>query len=373
MGSLNIGTAPPNANGDLEKTATSPVKLFHFALDPSPAPAVIAPSMATEKRPWAWGLIGPGRFAQEFTRELVQQSRARPFAVGSRSRERAESFANEFGFEKVHDRYEALVADPGIDIVYIVTPHVFHREIAEMAIDAGKAVICEKPLTPSAEDTRQLCARARDRGVFLMEAMKTGFLPAIQQARDWIRAGEIGTPKLLKADFTFFGPDDPDDRLMNPELAGGCILDVGIYPIYLSRFLLGEVADLHATGHLAATGVEDTAAISLRHENGACASLTASFQAPEAMDAEILGSRGRIRIPRFHAAHSVELIREDGGRESFASPDSGMVAGEIVAVMDALDEGRLECPEHTHADSIRLAELMDEALRQVRNQKNGIE
>lgn len=329
--------------------------------------------MAAEKRQWAWGLIGPGRFAQEFASELVQQSRARPVAVGSRSRERAESFAKEFGFESVHDSYEALVADPEIDIVYVVTPHVFHREIAEMAIDAGKAVVCEKPLTPCAEDTRQLCARAKDRGVFLMEAMKTGFLPAIQKARDWILAGEIGTPKLLKADFTFFGPDDPDDRLMNPDLAGGCILDVGIYPIYLSRFLLGEVADLHATGHLTETGVEDTTAISLRHENGACASLTASFQAPEAMDAEILGTRGRIRIPKFHAAHSVQLLREDGSKESFAAPNSGMVAGEIVAVMEALDEGRLESPGHTHADSIRLAELMEDALRQVRNQKNGIE
>ncbi len=322
--------------------------------------------MSSKREHWGWGLIGPGRFAREFAEELANHERARTVAVASRNRERAERFAEDFGFERACDDYADLVNDPEVDIVYVVVPHVFHHEIASLALDAGKAVVCEKPLTPTAENTRTLCRSAREKKVFLMEAMKTGFLPAIKQARQWIADGAIGEPRLLKADFCFFGPEDPADRLMNPDLAGGCILDVGIYPIYLSFHLLGPVASLAATGHLAETGVEDTAAIALRHENGACASLTASFRAPENMDAEILGSRGRIRLPKFHAAVSAELILEDGSHETFHDDSGGMVAAEIGAVMDALDAGEIECPGHLHEDSIKLAELMDEALRQVR-------
>lgn len=322
--------------------------------------------MSEKKNSWGWGLIGPGRFARKFAGELSGIDRARPVAVGSRDKERAGEFAREFGFARAHGSYEDLVNDDEVDVVYVVLPHVFHREVAEMALCAGKAVLCEKPLTPSAEDTRALCDLAREEGVFLMEAMKTGFLPAVQRARQWVDDGKIGEPKLLKADFSFFGPADPEDRLMNPDLAGGCVLDVGIYPIFLSRFLLGEVEDLRAVGHLAETGVEDTVAINVRHRNGACGALTASFLAPESMDAVVLGTEGSIRLPKFHAAHAAELVREDGGGEVFGDERAGMVAAEIEAVMDALDQDRIECPGHTHADAVRLAELMDETLRQVR-------
>ena len=315
---------------------------------------------------WNWGLIGPGRFAREFAAELVGQERARALAVASRNGERSRRFASEFGFEKSYDSYESLVSDPEVEVVYIVVPHAFHREVAEMALAAGKAVVCEKPLTLSAAATRSLCLQARERGLFLMEGMKTGFLPAVQRARQWISEGAIGEPKLLTADFCFPGPTDPDDRLMNPDLGGGCILDVGIYPLYLSRFLLGEVTDLRATGRLASTGVEDTAIVSLRHQSGALASLTASFRTAESMDAEILGTTGRIRLPRFHAALSAHLTRDDESREDFEDESGGMVAAEIAAVMDSLDAKNIECPGHTHSDSIRLAELMDEALRQIR-------
>ncbi len=320
--------------------------------------------MIAERR-WGWGLIGPGRFAREFAEELSDAAGARLRAVASRSPERASAFAAEFGFECAYASYEELVADPEIDVVYVVVPHVFHQEVTELALRAGKAVLCEKPLTPSAQETRVLTETAAQSGCFLMEAMKTGFLPAIRRAREWIGEGRIGEPLLAEADFCFRGPDDPEDRLMNPALAGGAVLDVGIYPLYLCRHLLGEVIELEAFGHLAPTGVEDSAAILTRHGGGVAAVLTCSFRTEEAMDAVIRGSGGEIRLPRFHAAKECILRRGEEEIERFVDGKSGMLGAEIEAVHDALDRGLIESPGHSHADSIRLAELMDQVRSAV--------
>lgn len=320
-----------------------------------------------EKR-WGWGLIGPGRFACEFAAELARIDRAKPVAVASRNLERAQEFARKFGFERAFGSYEELIHDPEVEIVYIVLPHVFHKQIAELALAAGKAVMCEKPLTPTGAESRALCATAEEHGAFLMEAMKTGFMPGVQQAKAWIEAGEIGEPRLLKADFTFPGPSDPEDRLMNPKLAGGSVLDVGIYPLYLSQHLFGEIDSVQALGDLTETGVDHTAVINLRHSNGVCSALTSSFQAPESLDATILGTKGQIHLPTFHAATTATLTPLEGKPTTFRDKKCRMLTTEIHAVMDALDEGRIESPGHTHEDSIKLADLMDEVLRQIHQQ-----
>jgi len=321
--------------------------------------------MSSGKGVYGWGLIGPGRFAREFVEELRVVDRARLAAVASRNLDRAQSFADEWGFERAHGSYEALLDDEGVDIVYVVVPHPFHREVAEMAIDAGKPVLCEKPLTPSAEESRALARHAQEKGIFLMEGMKTGFLPAIRKVKEWIDAGRIGEVRLARADFCFRGPSDPEDRLMNPDLAGGAVLDVGIYPLYLARHLLGEVTDIGAIGSLASTGVEDSAAILTKHDSGASAALTCSFRTEEAMDAVLLGAEGEIVIPKFHAAVRAEL-RRDGEIVEVCDDDSGgMLRAEIEAAMDALDRGLLECPGHPLADAIRLAEIMDEVRQSL--------
>lgn len=322
-----------------------------------------------QKEKIGWGLIGPGRFAREFAAELSEVQGAHRVAVASRDFQRASSFAQEFGFEKAYGTYEELFGDPEVDVVYIVVPHVFHGSLSKAALSAGKAVLCEKPLTPSFRESEDLIAFARKRGLFLMEAMKTGFLPALQAAREWIQAGEIGDVRLARADFCFPGPSDPEDRLMNPELAGGAVLDVGIYPLYLQRFLLGEIRSLTAKGHLSTTGVEDVAAFMTEHESGAIGVSQCSFVTEESMDAQILGSKGEIRIPKFHAGTRVSLWRD--GKEVKAIDDSsgGMVKAEIEAVIRALCEGRTECPEHTHDDTLVLARWMDEIRLQVGSRK----
>jgi len=313
-----------------------------------------------------WGLIGPGRFAREFAAELRTVSGAYPAAVGSRSRDRAQCFADEFGFERVHDSYEALIDDPEVDIVYIVVPHVFHAEIARMAIACGKPVVCEKPLTASVADTEALLRYARDKGVFLMEAMKTAFLPAVGEAVRWIAEGRIGEPRLLRADFCFPGPDDPGDRLMNPDLGGGAILDVGIYPLHLAQFLFGELRNIEAVGTLSETGVEDTVSVSALAGDDIVCSLACSFRTQESMSAEILGTEGRIVIPVFHAATRAVLYRDGELRDFFTDDSGSMVGFEIAAAMKAVVEGRTECPGHDHAASLRLARAMAAVIARMR-------
>ncbi|MCG8603112.1 MAG: Gfo/Idh/MocA family oxidoreductase [Verrucomicrobiales bacterium] len=321
--------------------------------------------MSSNQNQQGWGLIGPGRFAREFAEELREAERARLVAVASRKKERADSFAAEFGFERAYGSYEELFADDDIDIVYIVVPHVFHREISEMAIDAGKAVVCEKPLTPGLAETDALLQKAGEKNVFLMEAMKTGFLPAIRKAVEWIESGRIGDPVLLRADFCFRGSVDPADRLMNPDLGGGAVLDVGIYPVYLAQLLFGKPREVAAVGALAETGVEESAAIVMQHDGGVSSSLTCSFRTEESMDAVIQGTEGEIRIPTFHAAKDVELWRNGKRAEAFSDPVGAMVGPEIEAVMDALAAGLTECPGHDHRATRDLAGTMDEICRRM--------
>jgi len=320
----------------------------------------------TAEKQYGWGLIGPGRFAKQFAGELREVDRARLVAVASRSsEEKAAEFAAEFGFERSYGSYAALLADDDVDIVYVVVPHPFHREVSEMALAAGKGVVCEKPLTPTADETRALVAFARDSGQFLMEAMKTRFLPAIIAAKKWIDEGKIGDVVLSRADFCFRGPGDPNDRLMNPALAGGAVLDVGIYPIFLTRYLLGEVDSVQAVGTLASTGVESSASILTRHQNGATSAMTCSFCSDIAMSATISGTEGTIFLPKFHAETRIELRKQGDVVEVFEDNAPSIVKGEIHAAMAALDEELTECPGHTLDDTIRLAEIMDEVRRQV--------
>lgn len=321
--------------------------------------------MGTPREKVGWGLIGPGRFASEFAEELVQSPRSRLVAVASRELAKADEFASRFGFETAYGSYEELFADPGVDLVYIVVPHVFHAEIAKAALAAGKAVLCEKPLTVDPATTKDLIAYAKEKGVFLMEAMKTGFLPAIQCAKDWIESGKIGEPRLARADFCFSGPTDPKDRLMNPELGGGAVLDVGIYPLYLTRLLLGEVSKISATGTLTSTGVEDSASIVTQHDSGSSAAMTCSFRTDDAMSAVIYGTEGSILLPDFHMARAAMRKEKNRTVETFTSKTGGMVGAEIEAVVDAILAGQTECEGHTHHDSLRLAELMHEVRIQL--------
>lgn len=180
------------------------------------------------KRTINWGILGPGKIAHKFVQALQTIDEVKITAVGSRDKDRAEAFSRQYGIEKSYGSYEELASDPDTDIIYVATPHPFHKECVELCLNSGKAVLCEKPFTLNARDTRELAELAREKKLFLMEAMWTRFFPVTKKVRQWLNEGAIGDLQVLRAEFGFGGEHDPKGRLLNPELGGGALLDLGI-------------------------------------------------------------------------------------------------------------------------------------------------
>jgi dihydrodiol dehydrogenase / D-xylose 1-dehydrogenase (NADP) len=273
--------------------------------------------------------------------------------------------------ERVYDDYAALLAAPGIDIVYLAVPHNFHCALALQAIAAGKAVFCEKPLGVDAREAARMIEAARAQKVFLMEAVKTRFMPALHTAQRWIREGRIGQPRLLHAFFAFNAGGDPVGRHLNPDLAGGALLDLGVYPLTLAEMLLGTDPELtQASARLAPTGVDASTAITLRYRNGALAQLYVTVEHSVGTFARLWGESGYIDIPRFNQAHEVTLHAE-GRTETFRQDGPGVFTGEVNEANRCLREGLLESPRMSWADSLRLASWQDAILARVHGRAGG--
>ena len=262
-----------------------------------------------------WGIVGTGSIAAQFAHDLAFVDHAALVAVASRRLAGAERFAATHGVPEAVGSYEALVAHRGVDAVYVATPHSLHRAHAEAALSGGKAVLCEKPLTPTLADAEAVVATARLAQVPLMEGLWTYFLPAIQTARRWVDEGLVGTIRHIQADFGFAAAYDPASRLYDPALAGGALLDIGIYPLALAWHLMGREPDhVFARMRRAPTGVDDDVVMVLDYGNDDCtASLVASFRGALRNEAAIVGSQGTIVIPDFFRA--TRCVRLEGGRE----------------------------------------------------------
>jgi predicted dehydrogenase len=187
-----------------------------------------------------WGIIAPGRIARKFAADLSLASNGSLYAVASRNKDRSEAFAKEFNAVKSYQSYEELCMDPQVDIVYIASPHHLHCEQSLMAIEHGKHVLCEKPLALNSKQARKMQQAAKDKGVFLMEALWSRFLPLQTEIHRQIQSGVFGQARSLSADF-FFLTEDLQGRLLNPALGGGALLDIGIYPINISQWFLGKI------------------------------------------------------------------------------------------------------------------------------------
>ena len=194
-----------------------------------------------------WGILGPGRIAHQFVQSLKCINDAEITAVGSRSIERAAEFAKEHGISRSYSSYADLAADPDIDIVYVATLHPAHFECSMLCLKAGKAVLCEKPFTLNATETKTLIKTARAAKLFLMEAMWMRYLPAIVKLRELLTENAVGEIRMVKADFGNRTPWEPQGRLLNPELGGGALLDVGIYPVSFAAMILGANPTIHPT------------------------------------------------------------------------------------------------------------------------------
>ncbi|RIQ17215.1 Gfo/Idh/MocA family protein, partial [Jiangella rhizosphaerae] len=204
--------------------------------------------MTTSERTIGWGVVATGAIARNIAGDLRLLEHTRLAAVSSRRLDRAEAFAAEFGVDRAYDDVRALVDDPAVDVVYVATPHAQHAPVVEAALDAGKAVLCEKAFTMSLADTTRLTELARERGVFCMEDMWTRFNPLIVQLRQLVADGAIGDVRAVTADLGFVAPPDRTHRLWDPALGGGVLLDVGIYPVAFAQMLLGAPSALTVTG-----------------------------------------------------------------------------------------------------------------------------
>ena len=316
-----------------------------------------------------WGIIAPGRIAGEFATGLRRHTDQRITAVASRSPERAAAFAAEFAVERVHPTYEALVADPAVDIVYVASPHTHHREHALLAIAAGKHVLVEKPIGISAAEAREITGAARAAGVYLLEAMWTRFQPKTVLIHRLIADGELGAVREVEASLGFAFDADPSHRILNPALGGGALLDLGVYPIAFALGVLGAPDRVEVAGRLASTGVDAHAVLLGGHADGAFSRLSTSLDARGANRATIVGEAARIEVPSaFHEANEFDLVIGDDrlrwvDPSGAAGPDA--LAWQAVAAAADIDAGRTESPLHPHTASIAVLEVIDAARAAV--------
>ncbi len=326
---------------------------------------------ARDQQPVRWGILATGRIAADFVRNLHEVPDAEVVAVGSRSPGAAQAFVEAHGLSgaAAHGSYAALVADPDVEVVYVASPHSHHLEHALLALRAGKHVLCEKPLTINRDEAERLVSAAREADRFLMEAMWTACHPVVRAVVEGLAAGRFGTPRQLHADLGWVVDRPADDRLVDPALGAGALLDLGIYPLTMAELLLGPAEQVVATAVLNPAGVDVDVAIATRHAGGSVAALTASMTSASPRTASLATDTGRLDLPdSFH--HPAYAVWTPLGGEPERVEGAGPVIGtglgnEAVEVGRCLRAGLRESPLVPHDRTLRLMGLMDEVRRQV--------
>ncbi|MGI5271070.1 Gfo/Idh/MocA family protein [Nonomuraea sp. CA-218870] len=316
-------------------------------------------------RDLAWGIAATGGIARTVGAVIAAEPGMRVAAVGSRDLGRAEALAAKLGAETAHGSYAELCADPAVDAVYVATPHARHLEVAEAAIAAGKAVLCEKPLAATVADAERMVRLAREAGVFLMEAMWMRFNPLIRMLARDERFGEI---RSVRASFGFALPYDPAHRLWAPELGGGALLDLGIYPMGLAQLFLGQPESTHITGSPAAGGVDAEAGGLMRYPGGRRALVECSLVAAYANDASVVGTGMRADLDApFWAPRRVVLSGPGMEPEEHVldDPADNGYAGELREVRDCLAQGRTESAIMPLDDSLAMMRMLADARSQI--------
>jgi predicted dehydrogenase len=308
-----------------------------------------------------WGILGTGRIAGEFATGLTARPDAELVAVGSRAAATAEAFGKRFGVAHWHASYADLARDPAVDIVYVATPHPLHAPCARLCLEAGKAVLVEKPFTVNAAEARALVDLARARDLFLMEAMWTRFLPLMARVRQLLAEGAIGEPRLLTADFGFRMEIDPRHRLFDPNLAGGALLDVGVYLVSLASMLFGPPERIATLAHLGQTGVDEQAAIVLGYADGRLAQLTAAVRTATPQEVTVAGTGGTLRIhPLWWKPTRLTITAGGRAPETIEVPFEGNGYNyEAAEAMRCLRAGRGESEVMPLAETVAIVETLD--------------
>ncbi|APF17125.1 oxidoreductase domain protein [Caldithrix abyssi DSM 13497] len=308
-----------------------------------------------------WGILGPGAIAHSFAEDLKRVEDAQLVAVGSRDAQRARRFAQKFDIPHAFDSYQALARFEELDVIYIATPHSRHYEDMLLCLEFNKHILCEKSFTINARQAKEVLRIARQKKLFVMEAMWTRFLPVIFKLRQLLQAGEIGRLIMMTADLGFNFPFHPEHRVFNPHLGGGALLDVGIYPLSLCHYLMGVPDELTTLAYLGQTNVDELASVIFKYQDGRMANLYASLRSHTPSDAVFMGTEGVIRLlPPLYRPTGISL-KKAGQQEQLikAEWEGNGYLYEAREVGRCLKQGKLESAIMPHEDTIIIMELMD--------------
>jgi predicted dehydrogenase len=321
----------------------------------------------TTDRPVRWGILGTGGIAASFAQDLASMTGVELLAVGSRAQDTADAFGDRHGVPRRYPTYAELVADPDVDAVYVSSPHPMHHDDSLLAIGAGKAVLCEKPFTINATEAREVVAAAAAKGTFLMEAMWTRWLPHMVRIRELLASGALGDVRAVYADHGQKFPDDPTSRGFAPELGGGALLDLGVYPISFASMVLGTPSVVKAVSDPTVTGVDMQTSVLLQHPGGAQAVLTSTMEAVSPVSAVIVGTKARIEIDTvWYRPTTFRLITADGETTEYDEPaEQRGMQYEAAEVGRCLRAGLLESPVLPLTETVAIMETMDEVRAQI--------
>jgi len=310
-----------------------------------------------------WAILGCGKIARKFAADLKHLPNVRLYAAASRSLENAQEFANEFGFEKAYGSYEEMVSDPEVDVVYIASPHSHHCEHTLLCLNHQKAVLCEKAFAMNSREVSLMIESSRKNKTFLMEAFWTMFQPSFQKAMEIIRSGELGALKMIHSDFAFNAEYNPEKRLYNVSLGGGSLLDIGIYPIFMSLMALGKPSEMKTLASICPTGAEESIMMSFKYPGGEIASLVSSFASHSSTQTEFSFENGFIRLNRrFFCPTTITWWKSGSEEEKVITFEKGIGFGyelEAAHVMECLDAGKTESDMMPLSLSADLMETMD--------------
>jgi predicted dehydrogenase len=310
---------------------------------------------------YKWGILAPGKMAAKFTKGIRILDKAELYAVGSRDLQRAKKFAEEFGFKKYYGSYEELAADPDLDIVYIASPHSYHKEHSLLCLRNGRNIICEKAFAINSREVEEMIDEARKRNLFLMEAIWPPFQPFYQKAEEILKSGILGKIIHLNGYFSFIPPYDPADRKFNLTLGGGSLLDIGIYPVIDALTFMGIPDDIKASASFAGSGSEESLSTIFKYNDGRMATLYSSFRTNVGTGCEILCEKGNMTVSRGRDMNQRVILGMHGSdkQEFLFSPPAMGYHWEAEEVMKCLDEGKKESPVVPLSFSYDLMKTLD--------------
>lgn len=311
-------------------------------------------------KPFKWGILGAGKIANKFAQDLSTVPGAVLYAVASRSIDKAEEFAKKHQVSKSYGTYSDLAEDKQVDIIYVATPHVFHFEHAMLCMKHNKAVLCEKPMALNFQQVETIISYAKEKNVFLMEALWTQFLPHFKFIIELKDSKKYGKLLELEADFGFNAPFDPEKRIYNKELGGGSLMDVGIYPVFLALSLLGKPDKITANAEIGITGVDENCSVNFEYTNGAKAHLYSAINKTTPTIATLIFEKAKVVInSRFHEPSSV-TIESDGIIETMKFPVNTLGYDfEAIHVQKMLESNKIESDAMTFQKSLDLIEMLD--------------